>query len=201
MQSRKSLNFYNIQECDSTMDQARSLIADGVELPFSLSTKVQHRGRGTHGRSWHESESGIYTSLALSCHEFKSGYDKLSLVVAAILAEKLDPGRDTIKIKAPNDLYCINDLQQAKKLAGILIESVIPKWIVIGYGINYFDAPKELGATSLNQAFPTIYTAKKRGSDFEFEDQLAMQLYLGLTTFFERGFIAYQTAYSAPLNY
>src|SRR5207344_1553476 len=74
-------------------------------------------------------------ALTLEC----ASLDGLSLVIGVAVAEALDRGGSKVKRKWPNDLLLVDDDEHARKLGGVLIESVAvgsQRMVVIGVGLN-----------------------------------------------------------------
>lgn len=107
--------------------------------PTVLVAEHQRAGRGRLGRTWHSAPGeSLMVSLGMSLQP--ATWLGLSLVVGVVVAEALDPERRLgIGLKWPNDLWVITP-QGARKLAGILIETVLhaqqPGRVVVGLGLN-----------------------------------------------------------------
>ncbi|MBI3010224.1 MAG: biotin--[acetyl-CoA-carboxylase] ligase, partial [Candidatus Omnitrophica bacterium] len=170
-------SIYAFTELDSTMDEARRLIAQEDTEGILIVAERQKQGRGRLGRSWESPLGGAYCSFILKPKRPFAEVPQLSLVMGLALAEIL---RDSAclypSIRWPNDL-----LIHGKKLGGILIETVssIPRppplatepaqsslvrecretlvsrpprpLVIIGVGINVTTDPAKLpdGSTSL----------------------------------------------------
>ncbi|GHU30407.1 biotin--[acetyl-CoA-carboxylase] ligase [Spirochaetia bacterium] len=124
--------FY-IEQVNSTMDQARILLHNGVKTGSLIvaDEQISGRGRGS-GRVWH-SQHGKNLLFTLIMH-----YENLpaalslrtGLALARTVEEYIPDITGRIAIKWPNDV-----LVDSKKIAGILIE-VDQDIIYIGIGIN-----------------------------------------------------------------
>lgn len=98
-----------------------------------VSTDYQTQGKGRETRSW-ESEWGknLLFSLLLKAPKFLEKATFFSIYMAVEIAKLLVAKKiQNVSIKWPNDVY-VND----KKVCGILSESQIPNYLVIGVGLN-----------------------------------------------------------------
>ena len=109
--------------------QARVLIADN-----------QSAGRGRLGRVWSSScGNAMLLSVALPLRDGLAAAQSLSLAAGVVLVEALRGlGVDAVRLKWPNDL-----IVGEHKLGGVLIElsSAPQPFVVIGVGLNLYDAP------------------------------------------------------------
>lgn len=135
-------SIYAFTELDSTMDEARRLIAQEDTEGILIVAERQKQGRGRLGRSWESPPGGAYCSFILKPKRPFAEVPQLSLVMGLALAEIL---RDSAclypSIRWPNDL-----LIHGKKLAGILMETTTSsiqhtahstqRYVIIGIGIN-----------------------------------------------------------------
>jgi len=119
----------------------------GDTQPCLLVAEQQTRGRGRWGRSW-QSTAGASLTCSLALPFTPPDWSGLSLAIGVVLAEALDPAgpRDGpwIGLKWPNDLMCIDGTQPARKVGGVLIESVPVgqrRMAVIGAGLNIAPQP------------------------------------------------------------
>ena len=143
------------QNLSSTMDEADRQGAAGVEDGTVVVAETQQASRGRFGRTWVSQPGNLYFSVV-----FYPRLDSLPLLsilagVAVVQAISKTTGLRP-RIKWPNDV-----LVDGKKVAGILVESVISgeevRYAVLGIGINVALDPDTLGelaatATSLNAA-------------------------------------------------
>lgn len=136
------------EEVDSTMDEAKRLIAAGkIKETVIIIAESQTLGRGTKGRKWSSPKgAGIYLSIV---HLPKKGeffkattLYTLACGVACIEAIEEVCGIQAM-LKPVNDIY-VND----KKLGGILVESTLHKQgisvLITGVGINTHKATRAL---------------------------------------------------------
>lgn len=107
-----------------------------LQTPLLRIAEHQTAGRGRAGRVWHSVPGGVLTfSLAWYFPQPSQALLGLPLVVGVAVAETLLALGVPVALKWPNDI-----LKDAKKLAGILIESAAARdggsWGVIGIGLN-----------------------------------------------------------------
>jgi BirA family transcriptional regulator, biotin operon repressor / biotin---[acetyl-CoA-carboxylase] ligase len=119
----------------------------GDTQPCLLVAEEQTRGRGRWGRAW-QSSIGASLTCSLSLPFAPPDWSGLSLAMGAALAEALDPAgpgdAPWVGLKWPNDLMRIDGDAPARKLGGILIESVPVgqrRMAVIGVGLNIAPQP------------------------------------------------------------
>ena len=97
------------------------------------SASYQSHGKGRNERIW-QSKKGdnLLFSLLLKEKKYMDYASKMSLFMAVEIAQILQLyGIKNVSIKWPNDVYVNN-----KKICGILTESQIPDYLVIGVGLN-----------------------------------------------------------------
>ena len=115
-----------------------------------VSTSFQTSGKGRNDHIWlSNKDENILFSLLIKDKEIINKGSLLSLVTATSISEVLERNKfNNVYIKWPNDIY-IN----SKKVSGILLESQLPKFIVIGIGLNVnqneFDNEFKVEPTSL----------------------------------------------------
>ncbi len=137
--------------CSSTMDEARARAHAGAPDGTVLVASSMSAGRGTHGRSWHAPEGGLYFSMIL--RDIDDPH-LLTLALGNAVADVLEVAGAQPELKWVNDV-----LVSGRKLAGILVEAEATAdhfdFIVAGIGINVnghaADFPGELqdAATTL----------------------------------------------------
>jgi len=150
-----------LPEIDSTNTELMRRARAGRHEPVLLVAERQTAGRGRMGRVWQDGgapEAGELPSLmfSLGLPLAPADWSGLSLAVGLSVVESLDPdARAGLGLKWPNDLWR-NDC----KLAGILIETAgggaalpgqapLPRYVVIGIGINVLQRPIEGTSTPL----------------------------------------------------
>ena len=147
-----------LESTASTNDVAAGLAESGAEEGTTVVAEMQTAGRGRQGRMWFSpSGAGLYASVivrpggALSGGEQPAALLTLASGVAIAEAVRAVTGLPA-EIKWPNDV-----LIGGRKLAGILAEAAVqsgmPQFIVVGFGVNLQPAayPPELAsrATSI----------------------------------------------------
>lgn len=136
-----------LAQCDSTNTRLLERARGGDALPCLLVTELQTQGRGRQGKQWLAARGASLTfSLALPLAP--QDWSGLSLAVGLAVAEALDPSAPStaprIGLKWPNDLMLLGADGTARKLGGILIETVAvgPRRLaVIGIGLNIQPLP------------------------------------------------------------
>jgi BirA family biotin operon repressor/biotin-[acetyl-CoA-carboxylase] ligase len=147
-ESNNWLRHYNLlifDQIDSTNEEAKRLVKEGVCSDFVIWAKSQTGGRGRSGRNWVSNPGNLYLSILLFEKDHIKYNAELSFVVAVAIGEmlyKILPKDKIINYKWPNDVL-IND----KKISGILLESLLiknslnPSHLIIGVGINVESTP------------------------------------------------------------
>lgn len=128
-----------LEEVPSTMDVAKGLVREFPAIPGIAIASRQTAGRGTHGRSWLEPESGLYATFAFPTAATALALQGLSLATGASIRETLSGFGADVALKWPNDLLT----RDGRKLGGILIElsGNPPGHVLIGVGVNIAGAP------------------------------------------------------------
>lgn len=174
---------------DSTMTQARLIAEDLQEArPALVVASAQTHARGTHGRAWLPSKSGLYVTFVLPAPADLSKASSFSLVVGAVLAEALESQGFRLLLKWPNDLLS----PDRKKLGGILIETVADgrNRFLVGIGVNIRGEPEELPAVS---SLMTIHRrAEAEPKPWELAAIFAEPLYEAATEFAGEGFAPFR---------
>ncbi|MFA5857945.1 MAG: biotin--[acetyl-CoA-carboxylase] ligase [Elusimicrobiota bacterium] len=134
----------------STQDVARILVEKhGFGEGTVVVAEKQTRGRGRIKRRWSSCPGGIWMTVVLKPCISPHRLAGLSLVVSLALmkAIKSFTGIDT-KLKWPNDVMIKNSSGEFKKLAGVLVETVLSrdkvKNVYIGIGVNVFNKIPEV---------------------------------------------------------
>lgn len=147
------LKVFALRETDSTNNEAKRLLADGIDTDSLIVADSQTSGRGRRGRSFYSPPgSGLYMTLIL-CKDIALT-DGLMLTTLTAVAVARVIRRLTGKlpaIKWVNDIYL-----GGKKICGILTEAVTNiesgriGSVIIGIGINVNteEFPDELRSTA-----------------------------------------------------
>ncbi len=125
-------NVVEVADCDSTQDEVRRMAAEGAPTGTVVVATRMGEGRGTHGRTWHAPEGGLYISLLLR-EAFDPGM--LTMALGNAVADVLEVAGAEPRIKWVNDV-----LVDDKKIAGILVEAESVgdtiDHVIAGIGIN-----------------------------------------------------------------
>ncbi len=133
-------NFFHFDSLSSTNTHLMELLSKFK--PFDECTVIladeQTAGRGQQAAHWESNKAENLTfslNLYPSFLEVEKQFDISKVISLAILDCIQQKLKNKVQIKWPNDLYVNN-----KKIAGILIESVIMnnalKYVVVGIGLN-----------------------------------------------------------------
>jgi len=139
---------------DSTNEEAKCLARAGAEEGTLVWALEQTAGRGRRGHAWASPRGNLYASLILRPECPVGRAAQLGFVAALAVGDMLDAtsgGLEGLSYKWPNDV-----LVHGRKIAGILLESElgegeIPKFVIVGVGINLISSPPdtEFPATSV----------------------------------------------------
>ena len=136
--------FIELQSVDSTNNYARSLLHEGMaEHGLTVFAYDQLAGKAQRGKAWNtEKNANIILSIIVNARPLRlSKQFELSACIA-VAAHKFFAkyAGEVVKIKWPNDLYCLD-----RKAGGILIENIVSgqqsaisswRWAIVGIGIN-----------------------------------------------------------------
>ena len=112
----------------------------------------QTQGRGRLGRAWQDSKGSALFSILIK--DYVSDATFIPLVCGYAIIEVLKKHINNLEVKWPNDIIC-----NSKKLAGILVESVVTnkiEAIIIGIGINinnssFSEEIKDIATSMVNE--------------------------------------------------
>ena len=128
-----------LDEIDSTNEQAKSLAIAGAEEGTLVWAQRQTAGRGRRGREWTSRQGNLFTSLVIRpyCAPLEAAQFTFAaaLAVRDMVADHLESDVG-VACKWPNDV-----LVEGRKISGILLESSTAgkgnvEWLVLGVGIN-----------------------------------------------------------------
>ncbi|MDR1053285.1 MAG: biotin--[acetyl-CoA-carboxylase] ligase [Planctomycetaceae bacterium] len=148
----------------STSDRVRELmngatVVGGGIFPCLIVAGEQTAGRGRGSKKWWSATGCLMMSLGL---ELGAEYFPIRRevlpefspvvgnIVLGVLRQYILPS-DVITLRYPNDIYVNN-----KKIAGILIESPIPDFAIIGIGINVNNSAQNI-PVDLDREITTIF--------------------------------------------
>ena len=127
------------------IDSTNKFLKENTGFDVALALE-QDGGRGRLGRSFSSEKGGIYFSFKANPNSYRLATVAAAVAVCKALEERFDINPS---IKWVNDI-----IVNGKKLCGILAESNLPEYLVIGIGINATNTlPQELSniATTLAQ--------------------------------------------------
>jgi BirA family biotin operon repressor/biotin-[acetyl-CoA-carboxylase] ligase len=166
---------------DSTNDRAREYAKEGVgALPLLIVADEQTAGRGRGANRWWTGRNSLAASLLLDADELgltASRTPLAGLATAVAIVEAVRPRLPfrTVGIHWPNDVFVdagpvrprrrppaesprprgirpVAPSSARKKLAGVLVEKVSNRWLVVGIGLNVNnslrEAPQKLRTTA-----------------------------------------------------
>jgi BirA family biotin operon repressor/biotin-[acetyl-CoA-carboxylase] ligase len=135
----------HLPEVASTMDAARSLAA--AALPAVVVADRQSSGRGRRGAGWWQAPGSLAASLVVDAGASGGPQPVWSLACGVALAETiaaLEPEVEPL-VRWPNDVEA-----GGRKLAGILVETLPDRRVVVGIGVNTTgsaaEAPRPIAA-------------------------------------------------------
>ncbi|MEM1160296.1 MAG: biotin--[acetyl-CoA-carboxylase] ligase [Pseudomonadota bacterium] len=152
---------------DSTNEEARRRVAEGMAVPFWIAAKRQTMGRGRQGRRWTSEPGNLAATGVFSIDGSPAEAALLSFTAALAVADTLTAlaPEAEVAMKWPNDA-----LLNGGKVSGILLESLSadgPAGLVlaIGIGINLEHHPDP---QDTNWRPTSIKSETGRAPDFDF---------------------------------
>jgi BirA family biotin operon repressor/biotin-[acetyl-CoA-carboxylase] ligase len=150
---------YTHEVLDSTQEEARRLVEEGVQPPFWVRAEVQQQGRGRNGRIWTSTAGNLNATHVRELSAGLAVAPQLSFVAALAVYDTLAslmPAHDgrRLELKWPNDV-----LLAGGKIAGLLLESIQsghgPGFILLaGFGINLSEPPSDLSRSTSALGLP-----------------------------------------------
>ncbi len=166
------LGLRRYETLDSTNEEARRLLKDGMRGPLWIVARQQTAGRGRRGRVWISEGGNLFATLLLPVAmplSAQLGF-VAGLAAAEIIAAQAVPAE--VKLKWPNDV-----LLNGKKVAGILLEGLGEDALAIGIGINLAHHP-------LDTEVPSISIAAVTGNPPDL-DGILLRLASAMTAWYE----------------
>jgi BirA family biotin operon repressor/biotin-[acetyl-CoA-carboxylase] ligase len=139
-----------LEECDSTNDEAARLARAGARHGTVVTARAQRAGRGRDGRAWASPrDAGLYLSAVIRPPLPLIDVPPMTLAIGVALCDAVRAMGAPAVLKWPNDA-----LVGGKKLAGVLVEAHSQGTrldaIIVGIGVNLSGAlPPELAATAI----------------------------------------------------
>jgi len=142
-----------LDEIDSTNQEAKRRAAAGVTSPLWIVAARQSEGRGRRGNAWQSLLGNLAATLLIRPERRAAECAQLSFAAALAVSDMLAgfAPHAHLGLKWPNDV-----LADGRKIAGILLESEskadgTAAWLAVGIGVNLAAYPDdvELPATSL----------------------------------------------------
>jgi BirA family biotin operon repressor/biotin-[acetyl-CoA-carboxylase] ligase len=130
-------------EIDSTNDEARRLVEKGFGEGTVITADSQTKGRGKPGSSWYSpGGQGVYLSAIVKPYVNPQDLSPLTLLGAnAVINTVYRLSGLSAITKFPNDVHL-----RHKKICGVLVERIIPGYLIIGIGVNVNNPPGSLPA-------------------------------------------------------
>ena len=147
-----NIKILKFNKVTSTNDIAINLIKRKKKSYGCVLSKLQSKGRGTHGRQWLSYKGNLFASIFFQLKKNYPPFNEFSIINPVIIGNilKVLCQTENISLKHPNDL-----LLNGKKFCGILQEMITfdnKKFLIIGIGINIITSPKKskkIGFTSI----------------------------------------------------
>ena len=122
---------YHIDSVESTNTFAKELAVNGAPHATVIIAGEQTNGRGRLGRTFFSVPGSIFMSFIMKRDYFPHWDYATIFAVLAVSRAIEDVCKKTVTIKWVNDI-----LYNDKKICGILCESQLSDWLVIGAGVN-----------------------------------------------------------------
>jgi len=139
-----------LDECDSTNDEAARLARAGARHGTVVVARAQRAGRGRDGRAWASPrDTGLYLSAVIRPPLPLVDVPPMTLAIGVGLCDAARAMGAQVTLKWPNDA-----LVRGRKLAGVLVEAHSQgnrlDAIVVGIGVNLSgELPPELAAAAI----------------------------------------------------
>lgn len=159
--------------------------ADDLQ-PTLLVAMQQTQGRGRMGRTWHaDPHTSLTFTLAVPMN--RPDWSGLSLAVGVAVARAVDPLRQHLQLKWPNDLWLPDGKGSGRKLGGVLIEAIAvgsQRVAVVGVGLNVKEQGHLSAIASVSEFAPSATPASVLG-------EVGPALAQALRDFEQHGFAAF----------
>ena len=187
------MNYHSLhfEEIDSTNNYLKNSYQLLDNFTF-VSADYQSEGKGRNDRRWEsEKDANLMFSFLIKDQKLLEKAPTLSILTAVEVAKLLERyGLDNVSIKWPNDVL-IND----KKICGILLESQLPHYLVVGVGLNVNQ--KEF-SSNLRRPATSISLELKRDINIE---SIKEQLFTNIVNNFNEKYLDDDLSYFEQHNY
>ncbi|HEU4731532.1 MAG TPA: biotin--[acetyl-CoA-carboxylase] ligase, partial [Kofleriaceae bacterium] len=142
-----------LDECDSTNDEAAHLARAGARSGTVVIARAQRAGRGRAGRTWASPrDMGLYLSAVIRPAIPLGSVPPLTLAIGVGVCDAARSAGAPAALKWPNDAYV-----HGRKLAGVLVEAQSQgdrlEAIIVGIGVNLRGVlPPEIADTAITLA-------------------------------------------------
>jgi BirA family transcriptional regulator, biotin operon repressor / biotin---[acetyl-CoA-carboxylase] ligase len=176
------IELHELDECDSTNDEASARAAAGAPHGTVVTAAAQRRGRGRLGRAWYSPPGeNLYLSCVLRPELPASALPPVTLAAGVAVADAVAAFGVRPAVKWPNDVVVAG-----RKLAGVLTEMTTRgdrlDFLVLGIGVN-------LGSRSFPPELAGVATSVALESGREVTpDRFRAELLPGLETWLDRFF-------------
>ncbi|MCS7251027.1 MAG: biotin--[acetyl-CoA-carboxylase] ligase [Anaerolineae bacterium] len=155
-------DLYLYEEVDSTNDVARDLGERGAPEGIVVLADAQRAGRGRAGRSWWTPPGmALAVSILVRPRRPLKDWPQLMMIAGLAAVEGIERVDCPAGLKWPNDIMIPprpNREMPAiawRKAGGILVESVLPAFAVVGIGMNV-NIPTEMAPSELAEIMGSI---------------------------------------------
>jgi len=171
------------EEISSTSDRVQELLKLPVKpkLPCLVIAKRQSAGRGRENKRWWSGGGAILMSLGFELSPESFSRDQLPILsaktaqsVIKVLNRYLPQHK--LEVHLPNDVYA-----DGKKICGILLESPLPQYAVLGIGVNVnnrlSDIPPDFADDLASRSITSMFELLGRETDIsQLIDELLNEL-------------------------
>jgi BirA family transcriptional regulator, biotin operon repressor / biotin---[acetyl-CoA-carboxylase] ligase len=142
---------YHFDTIDSTQNFALKLASNSYENGSLVIAQRQTQGRGRQNRKWISPKGGIWLSILLKPDSEVTQTSLFPMITSLALAIAIEKVLELKpKLKWPNDVTL-----NGKKVAGILVDASVESnqidYIIIGVGINFQIAPRDINRLIKNK--------------------------------------------------
>ncbi len=133
---------FKFESVKSTNDEAIKIIkSDNKEFGFVYS-KLQSKGRGTHGKKWISDKGNLFGSIFFPLKKNFPPFNEFLVINSVIISDVIKHfcRNVSVNLKYPNDIFV-----NKKKICGILQEIITSNnksFLITGIGINVISNPK-----------------------------------------------------------